>query len=211
MNGEVPLLLRGLLIGFSVAIPVGPIALLCIRRTLAWGRPAGIATGLGVAIADASYAAVAAFGLTAISGSLQAHSDLLRLVGGSFLLWLGWKAVSAPLVVPEQVEAPSRGKLAGMTVSTVGLTLTNPITILSFAAIFAGFGFGGTAGNDGAARLVLGVFLGSMAWWIVLSSLTNALRDRLTPTWLTRLSRAAGIVIAVFGVVAIATAIRDIR
>ena len=172
------LLARGLVLGFTIAAAVGPISLLCIRRTLAEGRVVGLASGLGVATADATYGAIAAFGLTAITDLLVDWRRALGIVGGLFLLWLAWRTFRA-----EPGEAatttPRRGGLLGAYLSTLGLTLTNPMTILSFGALFVGLGIdGGDAA--GAASLTIGVFLGSAAWWVVLVTAVGALRSRLT-------------------------------
>jgi len=152
--------LRGVAIGFSIAAPVGPVGVLCIRRTLAEGRLCGLASGFGAATADAVYGCVAGFGLTAVSDLLVSQQFWLRLTGGLFLCYLGVKSFFAR---PSQsAAAPKSGALAGAYASTFLLTLTNPMTILSFAGVFAGLGFGGGATDyAGAALLVSGVFLGS--------------------------------------------------
>ncbi len=189
---QVGLMLRGLAIGLSIAAPVGPIGVLCIRRTLAQGRAAGLASGLGAATADAVYGSIAAFGLTWASDLLLRQQAWLRLAGGAFLCYLGLRTLLArpaePAVPAEQRrDGPQNGPAAlkgrallGAYLSTFLLTLTNPITILSFAAIFAGLGLA-SAGRDylSAATLVLGVFLGSAAWWLLLSAGVGALRERI--------------------------------
>ena len=197
---------RGLILGFTIAAAVGPISLLVIRRTLAEGRVVGLVSGLGVATADGTYGAIAAFGLSAITDLLVGGQRILGLVGGLFLLWLAWQTARAeptePATTPER-----RGGLAGAYLSTLGLTLTNPMTILSFAALVAGLGI--APGNvAGAASLTLGVFLGSGAWWVVLTTLVGALRSKVTKTWLGRINVVSGIVIGAFALVAIGTAIR---
>src|SRR5881409_981452 len=137
---------RGVAIGFSIAAPVGPIGVLCIRRTLAEGRLCGFASGLGAATADAVYGCVAGFGLTAVSNLLVSQQTWLRLIGGLFLCYLGVKSFFAG---PAQTAAaPKSGALAGAYASTFLLTLTNPMTILSFAAVFAGLGLGGGATDN---------------------------------------------------------------
>ncbi len=133
------LTLRGFVLGFTIAAAVGPISLLVIRRTLAEGQVVGLASGLGVATADATYGAIAAFGLGAITQVLVEARHLLGLVGGLFLLWLAWKTARAEPHDPAVVR-PRRGGLAGAYLSILGLTLTNPMTILSFGALFAGLG-----------------------------------------------------------------------
>jgi threonine/homoserine/homoserine lactone efflux protein len=200
---DLSILLRGGLIGLSIAAPVGPIGVLCIRRTLAEGRAAGLVSGLGAATADAIYGCIAGFGLTLISSLLVSQQAWLRLVGGLFLCYLGVRTL---LARPAQnaAAAPGRG-LASNYASTFFLTLTNPMTILSFAAIFAGMGLGQARGGYGAAALlVLGVFLGSAAWWLLLSGGVGALRARFPATGLVWVNRISGVIIVGFGCVALA-------
>jgi threonine/homoserine/homoserine lactone efflux protein len=194
--------LRGLVIGFSIAAPVGPIGVLCIRRTLAEGRLTGFLSGMGAASADMFYGAVAAFGLTAIQDVLIGQSDWLRIVGGIFLLYLGIKTFfSKPA---EGSAKSSRGGLFGAYISTFFLTITNPLTILSFLAIFAGLRLAETNGDYASATvMVLGVFLGSAAWWLALSTGVSFLREKFTPALLTWVNRLAGVIIFVFGLAAL--------
>jgi threonine/homoserine/homoserine lactone efflux protein len=196
------LLLRGLALGFAIAAPVGPIGVLCIRRTLAQGRAAGLLSGLGAATADALYGSVAAFGLTAISGLLVAQQTWLGLLGGAFLCCLGARTfLAAPDLEPGRTQA---GGLAGSYASTLALTLANPMTILSFAAVFAGLGLGaGSSSFGSAAILVLGVFLGSASWWLALSTGVSLLRGGLGAAGLRWVNRVSGAVIVTFGVGAI--------
>ena len=198
---DIGALLRGIAIGFSIAAPVGPIGLLCIRRTLADGRTAGFVSGLGAATADAVYGAIAAFGLTLISSALVSQQRPLRLVGGIFLCYLGARTFRAR---PAERAASARGGgLLGAYASTLLLTLTNPTTILSFAAIFAGLGMAGDAGYGVAASLVLGVFLGSAAWWLVLSGGVGLWSGRLGSEGLRWVNRLSGAIIAGFGAFAL--------
>ena len=199
------LLTRGFILGFTIAAAVGPIALLCIRRTLAEGRLVGFVSGMGVATADATYGAIAAFGLSAITDVLVAWQRALGLIGGAFLLWIAWRTARS---VPDHVATTTgeRRGLAGAYLSTLGLTLTNPMTILSFAALFVGLGV--TAGDvAGAATLTAGVFLGSAAWWVVLTTIVALLRTRITPAWLRRVNIASGLVIGAFGILALGSAL----
>jgi len=196
------LFLKGVVIGFAVAAPVGPIGVLCIRRTLADGRASGFVSGLGAATADAAYGAVAALGLTFVTGLLVGAETWLRLLGGVFLLFLGVRIfLSSPTESP---AAAGKGDLLGAYASTFVLTLTNPTTILSFAAIFAGLG-AGSVGDDAlpAVSLVPGVFLGSTLWWFALSWATSLLHARLSTGGLRWVNRISGLVIAAFGVVAL--------
>jgi threonine/homoserine/homoserine lactone efflux protein len=196
------ILARGFVIGLSIAAPVGPIGVLCIRRTLAEGRLAGLATGLGAATADALYGAVAGFGVTAVTGLLLGWEGAIRLVGGLFLCYLGAKTLRA---APAERPATAGGRgLLGAYGSALALTLTNPLTILSFAAIFAGLGAGATAGSyAGAALLVLGVLLGSALWWLILSGVVSLARGRLTPAALRWVNRLSGGVLIAFGIAAL--------
>ena len=193
---------RGLIIGFSIAAPVGPIGVLCIRRTLAEGRLAGFMSGMGAASADMFYGAVAAFGLTAVQNLLIGQSNWLRIVGGIFLLYLGVKTfISKP---SNEAAKSTRGGLFGAYLTTFFLTITNPITILSFLAIFAGLRLGETNGNYlSASVMVLGVFLGSAAWWLMLSTGVSLLREKFTPALLTWVNRLAGVIILTFGLVSL--------
>ena len=199
MEGSV--FLRGLLLGFSIAAPVGPIGVLCIRRTLSAGFISGIVSGLGAALADSLYGAVAAFGLTALSGLLLTYSDGLRLGGGLFLLYLGGKTfVARPTAIACGSDAA--GRLRDFS-SALFLTLTNPMTILSFTAIFAGLGFGGQSGLPPAGWLVGGVFSGSLLWWVLLSSLVGRFRHRLGSAALRLINRASGIILLGFGLISL--------
>jgi len=178
---------------------------LCIRRTLADGRLAGLASGLGAATADAFYGSLAGFGLTLVANFLVSQQTWLRLVGGLFLLFLGVKTFLSQPAADSGGPAGAKPRgLWGAYLSTLLLTLTNPLTILSFAAIFAGLGLVETGGNPlSAGLLVLGVFSGSAAWWLLLSGGVSLLRGRVTPLVLQWINRLAGAVIAIFGIVAL--------
>ncbi len=202
-TSDVAFLLKGLTIGFSIAAPVGPIGVLVIRRTLAHGRASGLVSGLGAATADSVYGSVAAFGLTAVSALLLRHEPELRFIGGLFLVYLG---VRTFLARPAEREHTQKGEtLTEDYFSTLALTLTNPMTILSFAAIFTGLGLVHTAGRAGAAgAMVLGVFAGSAAWWLALTAMVGAASHWVTPKVLRWVNRVSGIVIAAFGAVVLA-------
>jgi threonine/homoserine/homoserine lactone efflux protein len=196
-------MLRGLLIGVSIAAPVGPIGVLCIRRTLAEGRVTGLVSGLGAATADALYGCIAGFGLTFISGMLVRQQFWFRLGGGLFLCYLGVKTFLAGPVkdtTPARRDNPAGGRLLRAYGLTFFLTLTNPVTILSFAAVFAGLGLAG-AGRDyvSAAVMVGGVFLGSALWWLTLSGGVSMLRKKFSLAAMRWVNRLSGIVIAGFG------------
>lgn len=228
-------LIKGILMGLAIAAPVGPIGLLCIRRTLAQGRWIGLASGCGAATADASYGIIAAFGLTALSDLLVANTTYLQWFGGLFLCYLGLKTFFSRASPPEassyeasrpkpsssepslsvsslpnssrsEISANSqRVSLLPAYSSTLILTLTNPATILSFIAIFAGLGIT-QADYLQSVTLVFGVFSGSLLWWLVLVSGVAYLRGRLTPQRLIRFnafsSKVFGLMIFVFGIAA---------
>jgi threonine/homoserine/homoserine lactone efflux protein len=196
--------LRGFIIGLSIAAPVGPIGILCIRRTLAEGRLTGFLSGLGAATADMLYGAVAAFGLTVVTDLLIGQAGWLRFVGGGFLLYLGIRTFLAKPA--ERAGQASRSGLFGSYLSIFLLTITNPMTILSFVAIFAGLRLGETGGDYlSATMMVLGVFLGSASWWLGLSLGVGLLREKFTPAWMVWVNRISGMIITGFGVVALLT------
>ena len=195
---DITLLFKGLVIGFSIAAPVGSIGVLCIRRTLAEGGLSGLLSGLGAATADAVYGTIAGFGLTIIASFLIRQQNWLSLLGGCFLCYLGFKTLRAePAGQPVSVKKEG---LIGVYVSTFFLTLTNPATILSFTAIFAGLGLANAAGSYRAAIvLVAGVFVGSALWWLMLSGGVNLFRTKFTHDRLVWVNRLSGILIAGFG------------
>jgi threonine/homoserine/homoserine lactone efflux protein len=199
------LAIRGFILGFTIAAAVGPISLLVMRRTLAEGRVVGLASGLGVATADGAYGAIAAFGLGAITQVLVDARPILATAGGVFLLWLAWTTARAEPHDPATAPGGGGG-LAGAYLSILGLTLTNPMTILSFGALFAGLGV--TSGDSGGAALItLGVFLGSGAWWVVLTSIVSMVRHRVTTAWIRRINVASGFAIGGFAAVSIASVV----
>jgi len=202
MNEDWMTLGRGAVLGFSIAAPVGPIGVLCIRRTLADGRAAGLATGLGAAAADGLYGAVAALGLTWVTSLLVGQQTWIRVIGGGFLLFLGLRTLRAR---PSDREAQAKGRgLGGAFFSTFALTLTNPMTILSFVAVFAGLGLAaGASSSLGAVLLVSGVIAGSAAWWLVLSSIVHAVRGRFDERAMTWVNRFSGAVLVGFGAAAL--------
>ena len=191
--------LKGLAFGFLLAATVGPLWILCFRRTLAHGRLFGFVSGMGVATADTIYGFVAAFGLTVVSNFLIAQKFWLGAIGGLFLCWLGVKTLmSQPL---ERAAVAPASSLTLAYTSTLGLTLTNPATILAFVAIFAGLGIATSGSYAQAALVVLGVTLGSAVWWTLLALGAGWLRERSTPKLLRTINIVAGVSILTFGVV----------
>ncbi len=183
-------LLTGIGVGLAVAAPVGPIGILCIRRTLTEGRATGLATGFGAASADAVYGMIAATGL-AISGVLVSHADLLRVGGGTLIALLGILSLRTFFLNRTAVEVvtSSRG-LLGAFITTFALTLGNPTTILAFVGLIAGLG-ATIASPLAPYLLVVGVFIGSAIWWLFLVHVALAVKTRLTPAitrWLDLIS-----------------------
>jgi threonine/homoserine/homoserine lactone efflux protein len=195
---DIGFLFKGVMIGFAIAAPVGPIGLLCIRRTLADGRTVGLVSGLGAATADTLYGFIAGFGLTFISNLIISQQVWFRAVGGLFLCYLGFKTFfSRPA---EQPAAAKGNGLVGAYASTFFLTLTNPMTILSFAAVFAGMGITSTRGDYiSAGVLVLGVFIGSALWWLLLSGGVSILQAKFNLRELKWVNRISGALIMSFG------------
>jgi len=195
-------LIKGLIIGFSIAAPVGPIGILCIKRSLVNGRIHGLLSGLGAATADAFYGCVAGFGLTFVSSFLVSQQVILSIVGGIFLCYLGVRSFLQP--VAEDNFQPEEQNLIAAYGSTFLLTLTNPMTILSFAAVFAGLGLANTGGDYGTAViLVLGVFIGSAFWWLLLSGGVSLFRKTFKPQAMRWVNRISGCILFVFGVIAL--------
>ena len=203
------LYLRGLAIGFAVAFALGPVGLLVIRRTIEHGWAHGFVSGLGVATADGLYAGVAAFGLTALTSVLLRLDRLLGIAGGAVLVAMAVRGMRSVLTAgPAEAEADPEASARRVTArgayaTMVGLTLTNPATILSFTALFASLG-AGAGGPVGAVLITTGVATGSAAWWLLLTSLVAGLRARLTPAVVRGLNVAASCVIGAFGVGAVA-------
>jgi len=194
------LFFKAFVIGLSIAAPVGPIGVLCIRRTLVFGRRIGFVSGLGAATADAFYGAVAAFGLTVLFRFFVQNGRPLHLIGGTVLLLIGLRTMLARRDVALAADEPARsGGLLPAYASTFFLTITNPMTIISFAAVFAVIAPAGGLDYGSAAVTVAGVFLGSAAWWLVLSTGVGAVRHAAGARLLAWVSRFSGGVIAGFG------------
>lgn len=207
MGGLAGLFARCFVIGIAVAAPVGAMAVLCVQRTLREGLRAGLATGLGIATSDGLYASAAAFGLTAVSHALAGLSVPLRLAGGAALVAIGMRAV---LAAPRSLDVrPASRQARGHYLSAVALTLTNPMTIMAFAAVFATAGLAAVgSGALGAGVATAGVASGSLAWWIALVAVVSLVRSRVDDRALGLVSRVSGATIAAFGVVAAVSVLR---
>ncbi len=193
-------LLKGLAIGFAIAAPVGPINLLCLRRSLGDGRRVGFVSGLGAAAADTTYGTIAAAGLTTVTAFLIGHRFWLQSLGGLFLLALGLHTMRTPAPRREAAAPVHVGRLRDAFVSTYMLTLANPMTIIAFTGVFAGLGLGWQTGRTvDALQLIGGVFLGSSLWWLLLALLAGTFGRHLNDGTLRWINRFAGGVIAGFG------------
>jgi putative LysE/RhtB family amino acid efflux pump len=196
MSFDLALLAKAALIGLSIAAPVGPIALLILQRTLAEGLRTGLACGLGTAVADALYGLAAAFGLVAASALLDSVSWWVGLAGALFLVYLGLKIlVGRPAAAAAEVR---RGGLAAAFATTLLLTLSNPLTIVSFLAVFASLGVAASGAPGAAATVVAGVFLGSLAWQWGLVALAGLARRWLDAGLLVWVNRASGLLLLGF-------------
>ena len=199
ISSSLGIILKGLMLGFSIAAPVGPIGVLCIRRTLANGFRSGLMSGLGAATADAFYGTIAAAGLTLVADFLVKQQIWLGFFGGGFLIYLGIKTFRTP-PQPED-SAAGKDSPGGNYFSTLLLTLSNPMTIFMFAAIFGGMSVqAGVAFRYNAFLLVLGVFTGSALWWMSLSAAVSLLREKVNARLMVWVNRLAGAVITSFGV-----------
>jgi threonine/homoserine/homoserine lactone efflux protein len=203
------LLLRGFLLGFAVAASPGPIFFLCVRRTLTQGRLTGLFSGLGVATADGFYAAIATFGVAALTGAFVAGRRPLAVIGGAILVLLGAQILMQRRQSMEAAPAVTPRSLAWAYVSTLGLTITNPATIISFAALAATLGLGTGGSFLRPTSVVLGVLLGSAAWWCILVVGASMLRARVTPAVVRWISTVSGLAIAVLGILAVIAAFSD--
>jgi len=195
--------LKGIAIGFIMAIPIGPISIMCIRKTLSEGRLSGLIIGLGAATADLFYASVAAFGLTFISDTLVGQRLWIRLVGGGVLLFIGIRIFRA---LPEdpKIRINKSGILRSY-LTTFFLTLTNPLTIFVFLAVFAALGLGNGLGYFSHSILLTGVFIGYGLWFLILSSGTILFRKKLDLVGLRWVNKIAGILIIISGVIVFLT------
>jgi len=205
---EVWVLLQGIVLGFAIAAPVGPIGLLCIRRTLQHGPLMGFFTGFGAAVADTFYGAIAAFGVSAALSFLRGHEIAFQLIGGIFLLVVAVRTFRQHPDADEREAASAPDSKSWFTgfMTGLSLTLTNPATIMAFIAIFAGFGLGGTLDRLEASTLVLGVFIGSSLWWMTLSMGVAAVRHRISDRGLTMLNHCTGVALGLFGLWALGMA-----
>jgi threonine/homoserine/homoserine lactone efflux protein len=201
---ELTLFAQGMLVGITLAAPIGPIALVCIQRALSGGRWHGIASGLGVATADAFYAAITVFWITLLSGFLLEWQWIFRVAGGIALLGVGcWLFRTVPTEVPGSADGNSYTKDFA---ATLALTLANLLTIVFFVTVLPGFGVFSGGSFVPAAVFVLGIFAGEAVWWIAISWILGSLHMTLTRARLTLINRCAGLVIIAFGIALVLSA-----
>ncbi|WP_085900089.1 LysE family translocator [Kiloniella majae] len=197
------LILKGLLMGLAIAAPVGPMALLCLKLSLEKGIKSGIATGLGIAMADMSYGVVALLGFSAVMAVLLDYNETIRLIGGIGLVALGGYSLIKATRNREPVKlSPLTSRVVSkdfiLTFTTAyGLTITNPMTILVFLAIFAGLG--DDVSYEGKWIVATGIFLGSLGWWIMIAFIGSVLRTRVSPRIITAINITSGVIISGFG------------
>ena len=211
MSALLALFARTFVIGIAVAAPVGAMSALCVQRTLSHGWRTGAATGLGIATADGTYAALAAFGVAAFSALLVASQAPLRFVGGLVLAWLGWQAMISPPAHVGRSEKAEAASFGGIYAGSVGLTLTNPMTIMAFAAVFASASLGSMANRLQALVATAGVASGSLAWWLALVSAISLVRHAFSDTAAQWVNRISGALIAAFGLVTVGLALWSLR
>lgn len=208
MNSFVLLVIGGVIIGLLVAAPIGPVNLICIRRTLAYGPLNGFFSGLGAALGDGVFAIVTAFGLTAIAQLIEGYAQPLKLIGGIVLISFGIhnfraEVTEARLACADTMREEGEATLAGAIASTFALTITNPATLFGFAGLFAGLGTlaGGEARFLDAAFTVLGVIAGSVAWWFTITTITGIYHRRIDARIMRVINRASGVLVFGFGLV----------
>lgn len=196
----------GFFIGLIAAIPIGPVNLLCVRRTLAYDPLHGFISGLGAVLADLIYGSITAFGFTAIAQLIQGHSTILEIAGGFMLIVFGARTYMEPpnVRLEENCEKKEKRALPLMRAmaSTFALAITNPATMLAFTAMFAGVAglVGQEASFYGAAFLVIGVVAGSTFWWFTLTTITGLFHKRIDDRVMTIINKVSGVVVTIFGV-----------
>ena len=200
----VVLIFSGVLMGLIAAVPIGPVNLICIRRTFAYGPLNGFVSGLGAALGDGVFAAITGFGLTWIAQLIEGYAPVIELVGGAMLVWFGWRTFFAPPMVKDRVEeggGDGATSLMRAMISTFFLTITNPATLLFFTGMFAGLGgLAGGAGSFGDAGFVVGgVIAGSAGWWLALTTLIGLFHARIDERAMRMINRASGLLLVIFG------------
>jgi threonine/homoserine/homoserine lactone efflux protein len=199
------LILSGVVMGLAAAVPIGPVNLICIRRTFAFGPVNGFMSGVGAALGDGVFAAIMGFGLTWVAHLIEGYAPIIELIGGAMLVWFGWRTFTAPPMVRglEERDKVGASNLIRAMVSTFALTVTNPATLLAFTAMFASLG--GLAGGAGsyvdAGFVVAGVVGGSTGWWLALTTVIGLFHTRIDEAAMKRINRGSGLLVTIFGLV----------
>jgi threonine/homoserine/homoserine lactone efflux protein len=199
------LIASGVVMGLIAAVPIGPVNLICIRRTFAFGPVNGFMSGLGAALGDGVFAAITGFGLTWVAQLIEGYAPIIELIGGAMLVWFGWRTFIAPPMTNKMEEGAPEGatNLARAMLSTFALTVTNPATLLAFTAMFASLG--GLAGGAGsfadASFVVAGVVGGSAGWWLVLTTVIGLFHTRIDEKAMRAINKGSGALVAIFGLV----------
>jgi threonine/homoserine/homoserine lactone efflux protein len=194
----------GIVMGLIAAVPIGPVNLICIRRTFAFGPVNGFMSGLGAALGDGLFAAVTGFGLTWVAQLIEGYATLIELVGGAMMVWFGWRTFIAPPIIKEDDGAPDGGtNLVRAMVSTFALTITNPATLLFFTGMFAGLGglAGGAGSFNDAGFVVAGVVGGSAGWWLALTTVIGLFHTKIDQKAMRLINRGSGVLVGIFGLV----------
>jgi len=196
--------IQGIILGFSASVPLGPMGLICIQKTLNRGRLAGLISGTGAAAADTFYATIAAFGISFITDFIHKEQFTLRIIGSIILVLLGYKIFITNPAIQIRKQNRKKNNLLGDFVSIFFLTLSNPITVFFFGAVFASTGV--LKGENSFLELVevvVGVFTGGMLWWLILTTVVNVFRSKFRLKRLWWINKITGAVIVIFGIVAI--------
>lgn len=197
------LVLSGVVMGLIAAVPIGPVNLICIRRSFAFGPLNGFVSGLGAALGDGIFAAIMGFGLTWIAQMIEGYATIIELIGGAMMVWMGYRTfISPPVPRCLDTKTDSEGtNLVRAMVSTFALTITNPVTLLSFGVMFAGLG--GLAGGAGsfhdAGFVVAGVVVGSAGWWLALTTIIGIFHTRIDEKAMRIINRACGALVMACG------------
>ncbi len=200
----VVLIISGVIMGLIAAVPIGPVNLICIRRSFAFGPVNGFVSGLGAALGDGVFAAITFFGLTWIAELIQSYDAIIELVGGALLVWFGVHTILSPSagkVEDGDKNEPGASTLVRAMVSTFVLTITNPATLIAFASMFASFRalVGGANSYVDAGFVVAGVVGGSAGWWLCLTSVIGIFHTRITDRTVRIINRGSGVLVALFG------------
>jgi threonine/homoserine/homoserine lactone efflux protein len=192
------LIASGVVMGLIAAVPIGPVNLICIRRSFAFGPVNGFVSGLGAALGDGVFAAITGFGLTWIAQLIEGYATVIELIGGAMMVWMGWRTfLSPPVKRVEEGPEPGSASLFRAIISTFALTVTNPVTLLSFGVMFAGLGglAGGPGGFDDASLVVAGVVLGSTAWWLALTMVIGLFHAKIDEKAMRMINRGCGVLV----------------